>query len=167
MKTIKPQPLTEAAFRKYGAFQNLFDNAEMAKSSVIPAGFFADLIPLHFGGQTPPAVSVAHVQKQAEMRIGSMETHQYTCEGLLPLDADIIIFAGAMTWEDPTGDALEAFLVPKGTFVRLDPLVLHGTQFVVNADEAHILCLLPQRTFKNDLLFFPLDGDAGVKVELD
>lgn len=48
-------------------------------------------------------------------------------------------------------DQLEAFLVPKGTFVRLNPYIIHGAQFAIHEEEAHVLCLLPGRTFRNDM----------------
>ena len=166
MKTIVAQPLTEKAFQKYGSFQNLLDTDSLAQRSVIPDGFFADVLPLHFGSGNPPTVSVCHAKKSAEMVVSFMEAHQYTCEGLLPLDGDVVIFVGTMTWEAPTSDTLEAFIVPKGTFVRLEPLVLHGTQFPVQEDAVHLLCLLPQRTFYNDLVGVPLEDEQRVKITL-
>ncbi|MEL7607899.1 MAG: ureidoglycolate lyase [Bacillota bacterium] len=166
MKTIVAKPLSEKAFKKYGAFANLFDNAALAESSVIPAGFFADVITLEFGRDNPPAVSVCDAQKQPEMIVDFMEAHQYTCEGLLPLDGDVVIFVGAMSWEAPTSDALEAFIVPKGTFVKTNPLILHGKQYPIGADEVHVLCLLPQRTFYNDMIAIPLGKEDQVRIQL-
>lgn len=166
MKTIVAKALSESAFKKYGSFQSLTDKASLAGASVLSGGFFADVIPLEFGRGNPPTVSVCHVEKVPEMVVGFMEAHQYTCEGLLPLDADVVIFVGAMSWEPPSSDALEAFIVPKGTFVKLHPLVLHGTQYVLDKPEAHILCLLPQRTFYNDMIALPLDAAEQVKIEL-
>ena len=49
-----------------------------------------------------------------------------------------------------TVNNLEAFYIPKGTFVKLNPLIVHGTQFPVHKEEAHLICLLPGRTFMND-----------------
>ncbi len=166
MKTITAKPLTHSAFQKYGSFQNLLDNGSLAQSSVLSGGFFADVIPLDFGKGNPPTVSVCHVEKTPEMVVGFMEAHQYTCEGLLPLDGDVVIFVGAMSWEPPSSDTLEAFIVPKGTFVKLHPLVLHGTQYVIDGEEAHILCLLPQRTFYNDIIALPLEEAQQVKIQL-
>lgn len=150
MITIKAKPLTPEGFRKYGVYQNLLDDASMGRSCVNPAGFFPDLIELNFGTTTLPSVCCCSVAKQPRNIIRSMEAHQYTCEGLLPLDGDVIIFAGTLPPSGLTVETLEAFVVPKGTFVKLNPLIVHGTQYCVDAERAHILCLLPERTFRND-----------------
>jgi ureidoglycolate lyase len=152
MKTIKVQQLSAAAFRQYGIFQNLLDNEGLAAASVNKKGFFADLITLNFGTSTLPSVSVCHVKREEKNIIGFVEAHKYTCEGLLPLDADVIIYVGKVIRGELSPDTIEAFLIPRGTFVKLEPLILHGRQFVDEAEEAHILCMLPQRTFSNDML---------------
>lgn len=152
MRTIKAQPLTPAAFAKYGIFQNLLDDKDLACHSVFPQGFFADLVALDFGGPNLPTVSVCQARKQERNIITALEAHKGTCEGLLPLDDDVVIFVGAAYPGRPfTTAAVEAFYVPQGTFVKLNPYILHGSQFPVHADTAHILCLLPGRTFVNDM----------------
>lgn len=166
MKTIVAQPLTVQNFKKYGCFQNLLDDASLAESSVVPVGFFADVMTLDFGRGNPPAVSVCIAGRQPDMVVDFMEAHQHTCEGLLPLDGDVVIFVGAMTWEPPRSDGLEAFLVPKGTFVKTYPLILHGKQFALGQDEVRVLCLLPQRTFYNDMVTVPLADGERVRIQL-
>jgi ureidoglycolate lyase len=155
MKTIKAQQLSPEAFQKYGVYQNLLDKDDLAKKSLLPPfGFFPDIITLDFDSRSLPTVSVCHVTKTAKNIVSFLEAHQHTCEGLLPLDGDVIIFVGAAFGEPRTFsvDMLEAFIVPKGTFVKLNSMVLHGTQFPVSDPEVHILCMLPARTFKNDML---------------
>lgn len=165
MRTIKVKALTGEAFRKYGVYQNLFDEKSMKEGSVFPANFFADLITLDFGAGTLPTVSVCHVKKQERNIISFLEAHQYTCEGLLPIDKDVIIFAGLPT-RSFSAENLEAFLVPKGTFVKLNPLIVHGTQYLTEEGEAHILCLLPGRTFRNDMISQALEGDDRAEILL-
>ena len=153
MKEIKVKKLEQSSFAKYGEFQNLLDEAALAEKSVFPAGFFADVVKLDFGASSLPTISVCHVKKQEKNIISMLEAHKFTCEGLLPLDDDIIIFAGVMfPGRKFSVDSVEAFYVPKGTFVKLNPLILHGTQFPVNKEEAHIVCILPGRTFMNDMM---------------
>ena len=168
MKTLIAKPLTKENFQKYGEFQNLLDDASLAKKSIFPQGFFADVIKLDFGTTTFPTISVCQVKKQEKNVIRMLEAHKFTCEGLLPLDADVIIFVGRpLPGRKFSVDTVEAFVVPKGTFVRLDPLILHGTQFPVDADTAHIVCMLPGRTFMNDMMaeFLPEEEQAIVTVE--
>ncbi|MDR2746037.1 MAG: hypothetical protein LBB77_01195 [Treponema sp.] len=152
MKTIKTRQLSDAAFRQYGTFQNLLDNEGLAAASVNKKGFFADLITLNFGTTTLPSVSVCHVKREEKNIIEFAEAHKYTCEGLLPIDAGVIIYVGRLIRGELSPETIEAFTVPRGTFVKLEPLILHGRQFVTEADEAHILCMLPQRTFNNDMI---------------
>lgn len=164
MITIKARPLTRDAFEKYGTYINLLDNEALASRSISPANFFADVVPLDFGRTTLPTISVCHVKQQEKKVIRFLEAHQFTCEGLLPLDADIIIFVGTPMGKKFDVKNLEAFYVPKGTFVKLNPLIVHGTQFVVDQAEAHVVCMLPGRTFKNDMIAQPLEEEEAAAI---
>ena len=164
MKTVKAQELSRKAFRQYGTYQNLLDNEDMAEASVRKAGFFADLLTLNFGRQTLPSVSVCHVKREGKNIIPFIEAHKETCEGLLPLDTDVIMFFGRMVNGELDPETIEAFNVPRGTFVKLEPLVVHGRQFVTKAEEAHVLCLLPQRTFNNDMIKRVLGDDEKIEI---
>ncbi len=167
MRQIKAQPLTREAFRKYGTFQNLLDDADMAKASFNPAGFFPDLIDLNFGTTTIPSVCCCSVTKREKNVIAFMEFHQYTCEGLLAIDADVIIYCGAPRRGVMHSEDLEAFILPKGTMLKYNPMVIHGGQFPINTDAAHLLCLLPQRTFYNDCVVKRIENeDDMVEVSL-
>jgi len=165
MIKIKAKPLCHENFQKYGIFQNLLDDESMAKNSVNPAGFFPDLIELNFGTTTLPSVCCCSVEKKDKNIVNSMEAHQYTCEGLLPLDADVIIFVGVLPGTGFSVKTLEAFIVPKGTFVKLNPLIVHGTQYCIDTEEAHILCMLPERTFRNDKIGYMIEKDED-KAEI-
>lgn len=163
LKEIKIKKLDEKGFAKFGQFQNLLDDEALAARSIFPYSFFADVVKLDLGTTTLPTVSVCQAKKQEEMRIAMLEAHQFTCEGLLPLDDDVIIFVGTpLPGRKFSVDTVEAFYVPQGTFVRLDPMILHGSQFAVHRETAHVACFLPGRTFKNDMLaeFLPEEGQA-------
>ena len=166
MKTIRAQELSRKAFRQYGVYQNLLDNEDLAEASVRKAGFFADVVTLNFGGNTLPTVSACHVKKEEKNIIPMIEAHKNTCEGLLPLDADVIMFFGKVVNGEPDPQTVEAFIVPKGTFVKVEPLIVHGRQFAVNAAEAHVLCLLPQRTFNNDMIKKILNDDEKIEIQI-
>ena len=166
MKELKAQKLTYEAFRKYGQFQNLLDDADLAKNSIRPAGFFPDLIQLNFGTTTLPSVCVCSVKKQEKNIVGFMEYHAYTCEGLVTLDADVLIYVGIPGRNGMSIEDCEAFIVPKGYFVKLDPYVIHGSQYPIDTDTAHLICMLPQRTFNNDMNAHRIekDEDKGIIV---
>lgn len=167
MIKIKAKPLTPEGFRKYGVYQDLLDDSSMGRNSVNPAGFFPDLIELNFGTTTLPSVCCCSVKKQERNVIRSMEAHQYTCEGLLPIDGDVIIFVGTLPPTGLTVETLEAFIIPRGTFVKLNPLIVHGTQYCIDAERTHILCMLPERTYRNDKIGRILDNeDDMAEIEL-
>lgn len=168
MKKLIAQHLSKERFEKYGEFMNLLDDEALAKKSIFSQGFFADVVKLDFASTTLPTISVCQVSKQEQNVIKMLEAHKFTCEGLLPLDADVIIFVGTPRPRQKFSvDTVEAFIVPKGTFVKLNPLILHGTQFPVDAPTAHIVCMLPGRTFMNDMMMevLPEDGQAIVVTE--
>lgn len=82
---------------------------------------------------------------------------------VLPLDGDVIIFVGIMDSDFRT-ESIEAFYVPKGTFVKLNPLIVHGTQYPVDKEDVHIVCMLPGRTFKNDMLSRRLETGEQIRI---
>jgi len=163
MKTLKAQKLSNESFRKYGVYQDLFNNEEMQSRTIMEKGvsFYADLVALDFNpAGNLPTISICHLTKKEKNIVDFLEYHQYTCEGLLPLDDDVLIFVGIPGFGEMTVDKIECFYVPKGTFVKLNPLVVHGSQFPVNNKEAHVVCMLPGRTFKNDMVAKRITDDA-------
>lgn len=167
MTQIVAKPLSAEGFAKYGAFQNLLDTEDLAKKSLLPPfGFYPDVMTLEFGGS--PTVSVCHVKKGEKNIVGFMEAHARTCEGLLPIDGDVIIYVGSAFGPPERWDPsrLEAFIVPKGTFVKLNPLVIHGSQYAIDSDEVHLLCMLPARTFHNDMLSSVIKDENKVELVL-
>jgi ureidoglycolate hydrolase len=166
MRQLTAKPLTTEGFAKYGSYQNLLDTSDLAKKSLLPPfGFYPDIMTTEFGGA--PTISVCHVKKSEKNVVSFMEAHAKTCECLLPVDGDVIIYVGAAfgppeMWNT---DRLEAFIVPKGTLVKLNALVIHGSQYPIDSDEVHLLCMLPARTFANDMLSTMIKEDEE-KVEL-
>ena len=147
MKEIKVRCLSDEAFRKYGVYQKLTADAEM-KNRVMPCGDFY-----------LPTVSCCHVYKQDRMVVDFLEYHKYTCEGLVPLDDDVIIYVGVPEMGELRIENLEGFYVPKHTFVKLNPMIVHGGQYPVNEPEAHLICMLPGRTFQNDMVYLRIEEE--------
>jgi ureidoglycolate lyase len=173
MIEIKAKPLTKEAFQKYGDFLDLTCNDKIKERSFNPAGFWPDLIQLDFHGALPPTVAVCQATKVPEIVVAFTEAHEKTSEGLLPIDGDVVIYVGPPPMRFGPGpaqfrlDALEAFIVPKGTFVKLNPMTTHGSQFAISQDEVHVLCLLPGKTYATDMLAaFEQDDAKKVKIVL-
>ncbi len=162
MREIKPQALDREKFRPYGDFKDMLQAADERAKGGASNVFVPDLVTLHLDNRMPVSASVARVS-ECERVITALEYHQFTAEGILPLDGDIDIFVGPSSFRvDP--DTVEAFRVPKGTFVRLNPGVIHGRQFVVNTPSVNVLILLPERTFGNDCTFTRLEGEDRIAI---
>ena len=164
MLKIKVQELSLEKFRKYGDYASLTDDSFRPEGPGRSNEFYPDRLQIFFAQTTPTSVSICRVAK-GENIISMVEYHQYTCEGLLPIDGDCVIFVGP-SGRNVDPNTIEAFHIPQGTYVRLNPGVLHGRQFVYNTDVTHIMCMLPQRTYGNDMCATFLEGDDRIEVEI-
>jgi len=149
MRKEKIKELSLESFTKYGTYANLI-NPQAEKLGAEPIEFFRDMARLDLGGRTIASFSTCRVCKRPPV-VDVTEFHNYTGEGVLPLDADILIHVGPAT---PTGqvplDRIEIFRVPKGTFVALHPGVWHHAPFAHDANVANVLIVLPERTYAQD-----------------
>jgi len=165
MNIIKAKKITKDNFSKYGSFCDLYKPETMGLGAGSPSAFYPDAITFNFGAGKNTSVCVCHVEKR-DMVITTVEYHDNTCEGILSLDADIVIFAG-FGFKPYVQNELEAFIVPAGTVVKINPGVLHGTQFPAYADKATVLVMLPERTFATDVKLDMLEGADQIRIELE
>lgn len=161
MKTIKIQPLTQEHFSKYGSFESAYQPQTLGIGAGSDNAFYPDVMPLETQNGS---VCVCHV-KQRDMVVDSYELHNRTTEGIVCFDSDIVIFTG-FGFAPFLPPQFEAFLVPKGTIVKLKAGVLHGTQFPVGQERATVLVLLPERTFATDFVPGKLEGEEILQLKL-
>jgi len=167
MKNIPVQELSYEKFRKYGDYIKMLDDSAY-RTNAAPGRtneFYPDLMQLFLNTDTPVSACVCCVSKEEVAKVGFAEYHGKTCEGVLPLDADCVIYV-APAGRALNPDQIEAFHVPKGTFVRLNVGVMHGRQFTYDTDLVHILVLLPQRTYGNDNTGLRLEEDDQVIIDI-
>jgi len=164
MRTIKAKLITRENFKSYGEIVDMLHPDCWGFGAGTENAFFPDALSLPLGNNNPPSICICQV-KSGDNVITNYEYHDFTCEGLLPIDADIIIYAG-WGFGKISPDDIEAFIVPKGTFVKLKPGVLHGRQFTVNTEQATILCELPGRTFATDFKGGSFEEEDFIKVEV-
>lgn len=149
MRKEKIKELSHESFAKYGSYANMI-NPDTEKLGAEPIEFYRDMVRLDLGGRTIASFSVCRVCKRPPV-VDVTEFHNYTGEGILPLDADACIHVAAAT---PTGEVplkkIEIFRIPKGTFVSLYPGVWHHAPFAHNAGVANVLIVLPERTYAQD-----------------
>lgn len=164
MRHVKVQQLSYKTFKRYGSYLNLTDDDALAEKSVFSAGLFADVIKLEFGGTLEPTVSVNSL-RHGDPIVKFIEYHRNTCEGILPLDTDVILFVGLPVRGKLSSERIEAFYVPQNTFVCLDPLIIHGNLFCLE-ETGHSLCMLPGRTFANDMEMKVLSNEEALMLAL-
>ena len=165
MRTAKVERLGRDGFAPFGEFARMMDpDTEFIGRK--PIQFFRDMVPLNLGGATVAGFSVCRVEKRP-MVVDVTEYHTGCGEGILPLDADILIHVAPAT---PTGvvpwDRVRVFRVPKGTFVALKAGVWHHAPFLADAraKAANVLIVLPERTYANDCVVHELKGRERVAI---
>lgn len=161
MKTIKVKKLTADNFAKYGAYADLL-NPKGEKIGNTPVEFFRDMAQLKSIQVNSASFSVCRVTKR-DMIIECSECHNYCSEGSIPLDGDVIIYVAPASCDDIPEDKIEAFFVPKGTFVSLNPGVWHQAAYPCDTDIVNVAIILPERTYVNDCKVVSLK--ENIKIE--
>lgn len=163
MKTVKAKQITYENFAPYGKITSIAE----------PTGF-------NFAGETHQfypdrmifetesnlALSPLKVKRPEKILISQMEMHNTTAEGLLCLDADIVIHVAPPIKNYPNTDEAEAFIIPKGTAVQINTGVWHLAPIPVDQAEANVLILLPERTYANDCLVVDLKEADQFTIEI-
>lgn len=165
MRQIICKELNRKEFRKYGDFQSIL-HPDGEKMGDKPSEFFRDMIQLKLGNTNILSVSSLRISMRP-MIVDLLEYHNFCGEAIIPLDSDIIVqLAPATPKGESPYDKIEAFYVPKGTVVVLNPGVWHYSPFVIGSAEAHILCMLPERTYENDAyeVHFPESERIEIKT---
>lgn len=166
MKTIKVQKLTREAFHKFGDYATLIDPmtepATGPKDGIL--AFFRDMLPVDFGGSVP-CFSTCRIQMR-DMVVTDAEIHDHTCEAAMPLDQDAVVWvAPATAGKKFPADEVEAFLVPKGTIIKLRPGVWHHGAFATENKPLNVMIVLPERCYDLDCYCIPVPAEQQVKVE--
>jgi ureidoglycolate lyase len=151
MRKAKIEELTLDSFKDFGTFANMI-NPDVPKIGDKPVEFFRDMLQLELGNATRVSFSVCRCEKRPEI-VDISEYHNTSGEGLMPLDAEVLIHAmPASVPGDLPVDKIRIFRVPKGTFVVLKPGVWHHGMFPVNAEYANVLIALPERLYARDCI---------------
>ncbi len=160
MQTIKAKKLSEEAFGTFGEYTDFLN-----PSGFGIGGFFPDRVTLPVSGTMPVGFSPLVIEKPAAFVVKAAEYHNLTREGLIALDADIVIHVAPAS-NKPVPELTEAFLIPRGTFVTLKTGVWHMCPFPVDAQTAHVVIALPERTYVNDCVVVEYAEDDFVNIEL-
>lgn len=160
MKQIKAKSITAENFKEFGSFTDLLNPEGYSLGD-----FYQDRLKMHSSGNMQITFSPLLVHKPEKMVVTSAEYHNYTQEGVLCLDDDVIVHV-APAGKDPVPELTEAFLVPRGTMVVLNTGAWHLSAIPVNKELAHVLIVLPERTYFNDCVVVDYPEDKWVEIIL-
>ena len=106
MRTIKVKELTAENFKHYGSFASMVNPEGPSLGD-----FYNDQVEFPVSGNLPIAFSPLVSRKPEKMIITTVEYHNTTCEGVMPLDDDAILHVAPAS-KDPVPELTEAFYVP-------------------------------------------------------
>ena len=164
MRTIKAIPITAENFRPYGTFASMLD----PKGNCFPgdATFYPDQVALNVHGGLPVTFSPLTVKKPERMIVRQAEYHNYTGEGVFVIDDDAVIHVAPPSNRVIVPEKTEAFIVPKGTLVKLNTGVWHLAALPVHNDILHVMIILPERVYANDCVVCDYPEDRQVEIVL-
>lgn len=158
MKQIHAKKITAENFKEFGSFTDLLNPDGCSLGD-----FYQDRLKMHSSGNMQMAFSPLLVHKPEKMVVTTAEYHNYTQEGVLCLDDDVIVHV-APAGKEAVPELTEAFLVPKGTMVLLNTGVWHLSAIPVNKETAHVLIVLPERTYLNDCVVVDYPEEKWVEI---
>jgi ureidoglycolate lyase len=158
MREIKARQLTAESFREFGEYYDLIRPVGHTLGS-----FFQDHVVLPVAGGLSVGFSSLVVERADRMVVKSAEYHNHTGEILLPLEDDIIIHVAPPSVR-PVPELTEAFLVPRGTMVKLNVGVWHLAPFSASKAPSHVLVALPERTYFSDCTVVDYGPDQCVEI---
>ena len=160
MKQIKAKPITAENFKEFGSFTDL-----MNPDGYSLGDFYQDRLKMHCSGKLQTAYYTPLIGRSEKIIVSSAEYHNYTQEGVLCLDDDVVIHV-APAGKEAVPELTEAFLVPQGTMVLLGTGVWHLSAIPVHKELAHVLIVLPERTYFNDCVVVDYPEDKWVEITL-
>ena len=100
------------------------------------------------------------------MIVSQAEYHNTTGEGVFVIDDDAVIHVAPPSNRVIVPEKTEAFIVPKGTLVKLNTGVWHLAALPVHNDLLHVMIILPERIYANDCIVCDYPEDRQVEIEL-
>jgi len=163
MKQIKAVPITEENFSLYGYIANISDPDSKFALGCPPANFHRDMLLAPMASTAPIAFGSLKIDKRPQI-IEDVEYHSMAVEIMMPMDDDVILYAGPANCGEPDPDKLEAFIVPAGTMIGFRAGAWHGAPYPVNKERSTVLICLPERTYLNDTKKFFLEKDQFIEI---
>ncbi|WP_411677235.1 ureidoglycolate lyase [Caproicibacter sp.] len=164
MKTIHAEPITAENWAPYGYLANIANPDGAYALGGEPVAFHRDMALAPMASAAPAAFGSLKVGKRP-MVIEDVEYHSFTVEVMMPMDDDMVIYAGPANSGTPEPEKLKAFVVPAGMLVVFRAGVWHGAPYPVDCDGTVLICL-PERTYLNDTKKVLLEPADRIAVEI-
>lgn len=163
MKTIKAQKLTFETFAPYGTYYNLTEPSGYSLNGELHR-FFPDRMAESYTSRA--AFSPILVRKPDVMKITQAEYHTTTPELILPLNDDMVVHVAPASGGLPVPELTEAFIVPKGTLLKINTAIWHLAPLPVHENELQALIILPECTYANDCTVVDYKEEDYFVIEL-
>lgn len=163
MFTIKAEPITHESFAPFGSFYSMTNPDGCSLNGELHR-FFPDRLSVPYASQA--GFSSILVKKPEVMKITQVEHHFTTPEIIMPLNDDMIIHVSPASGTLPQTELTKAFIVPKGTMVKINTAIWHLAPLPVNADELNALIVLPECVYALDCPVIDLEPEQQFMIEL-
>ena len=161
MKTIKAEPITHENFAPFGQFYSILNPEGYALCGELHK-FYPDRLTAdssHRVGYSPITV-----KKPEKMIITQQEYHTTTWEMIMPLDDDMILHCAPASAGAIVTDYAKAFIVPKGTLVKMNAAVWHLAPLPADKEQLTALIILPECTYANDCTVADLKPEEQFEI---
>ena len=163
MRKIKAEPLTCEAYAPFGTFYSMTDPQGYSLNGELHRFFLDRMTESYF---TRAAFSPILVKKPEIMKITQAEYHTTTPEMILPLNDDMVLHVAPASAGTPVPELTKAFIVPKGTLVKINTAVWHLAPLPVSEPELQAMIILPECTYANDCTVVDFPEEDQFMIEL-
>ena len=162
MRTIKAEKITVEGFAPFGSFVSVTEPSGYSLNGEIHK-FYPDRVTgTMVGTMAFSPIAVEH----NDLVIRQVEYHTSTWEGIMPVDDDMVIHVSPASGGYPDVNETKAFIVPKGTFVKLNAAIWHLAPCPVSADVLHAMIVLPECTYARDCPVIDLKEEDIFRIVL-
>lgn len=161
MLKIQAKPITHESFAPFGQFYPMAAPEGYALCGEIHR-FFPDRLTADSTRRV--GFSPIVVQKPEKMIITQQEYHNTTWEMILPLDDDMILHCAPASAGTPVGHLSQAFIVPKGTLVKMNTAIWHLAPLPASKESLTAMIILPECTYGLDCTVVDLPEEQQFEI---
>lgn len=161
MKQIKAEKLTREAFAPFGEYYDILNPEGYAFTGKINA-FYPDRMSESYVSRA--AFSPMTVKKPDKMIVENIEYHTTTPEIIIAFNDDMIVHVAPASKGIPVTDLTKAFIVPKGTLIKLKTAIWHACPMPVKEDVLNVMIVLPEAVYANDCKVVRLEASDQFEI---